>query len=122
MAVKRETPTKVITFRLDPETTAGEIFAKYESAGYSSRRIIEIALNALDGIEPEPIHDMNGATLGYLQEVVQRLEAVAKTLQDGGVLSVAQKETVQNALGPQFVDNMKRLVRPGFTGKPQESR
>lgn len=120
MAVKRETPTKVITFRLDPETTAGEIYAKYATAGYSSRSIIEIALNALEGIEPEPVHDMNGTTLVHLQEVVQRLEAVAKTLQDGGVLSVKQRETVEDALGPQFVEGMRRLVRPGFTGKPQE--
>lgn len=111
--------TKPITFRIDLESAPGQIFTKWEAMGYKPRQIIEMALQFLDGVDPSPQHEMNDATLVYLQGVVERLETVADTLQKGGALSTNQQTAIDEALGSQFVQGMKRLVKPGFTSRPE---
>jgi hypothetical protein len=60
---------------------------------------------------------MTDSTLADLQEIVGRLESVADTLQKGRALTTNQRAVLDDALDSQFVQGMKRLVKPGFSPK-----
>ena len=113
--------TRVIPFRLDMDSEPGRIFQKWEDVGYQPRRIIENALRCLDGIEPQPQIDMNAATLAELQGIVTRLEDVAQAIrQNGGIVTQEHQQEINDALDPRFLQGMKRIVRPGFTQRPED--
>lgn len=103
------------------DSRAGQIFEKYETDGYEPRQIVEHGLMALDGIEPQPVYEMNAAAFNELQKMIDKLAEVAKSIKaNGGKMTDQHQEQIENALDPKFVTGMQRVVRPGFTKKPGE--
>lgn len=107
--------SRVITFRLDTESEAGQIFEKWESKGYDARKIVEMALLGIESIEPPVLRTVGDVVVEELQRVVDRLEQISQNIRhNGGAITEQEQAEIEQTLNPDFVEGMKRIVQPAI--------
>lgn len=108
-----ETLSRVISFRLLPDSIAGQVFAKWEAEGHDPREICTRALLALGDHPIAHKQHMDEVAINALNAAITRLETLAETLSEGGPLTRAEVEEASEALKPEFLQSLRRMAQSG---------
>lgn len=104
-----------IQFRLDADSDAGKRWLQYIEQGWNPRNIAERLL-AADQENSIPVPEtLTGQVITRLEVNVGRLEQlVAEIKASGGIITPQQLDELGDAITPEFEENMRGNVKPGF--------
>jgi hypothetical protein len=110
--------TYVIAARITEGSDADRIYHTWKATGWKPQEFIVHAIQSLDGVEPCHKDSIELATLGKLQELVNKLEGITTALESGGVITAQQRQDVSDVieaeLPPELKANLRRMKRPGL--------